>query len=488
MKKSKLQKVMHAVVAALLSLITIFSTTVGAFAWTVDGSGVASGGGGKATNKGYSIPSEFTKSPMRIAGARFSVYNKYSGETLGTIDVFRNTPSGANYITAEKFSVKLNKIQLKKVYNKQSFNTTTSQANCYQASAVAKNLPAYASDMKDWEAEPDNFKGILSKILGGNANINALSPGDMILIEPLFPLKAHGTTFVLTPTEVAILGAQEFGGWDSTGPSTSQEGTWGYISHYTNVFYPQAMFLDTTSLPEELPTGWVLHSGGGKVTNAEHASFRTIIEKGFGVHIAYENTQPKWEPPTIETSFENYNFTVIGELYDIDGNLVAVSPTDKFKKVKTFTNTKTTITNNGQTNTLYIPYTHTFSTFVKSRAKIKLRRKKVSGMQRIAKWQVIVFYIQIGYADLIDNKIIIRFFVCIFSFIILMTVYKIKSIKKMYESEEWMFDPENTISLKEIKWYKNLISIFVKLTKRVFQIIKEKAKKTEHINSKYTEN
>ena len=141
MKKSRLQKVMHAVVAALLSLITIFSTTVGAFAWTVDGSGVASGGGGKATNKGYSIPSEFTKSPMRIAGARFSVYNKYSGETLGTIDVFRNTPSGANYITAEKFSVKLNKIQLKKVYNKQSFNTTTSQAKCYQASAVTSRFP-----------------------------------------------------------------------------------------------------------------------------------------------------------------------------------------------------------------------------------------------------------------------------------------------------------------------------------------------------------
>ena len=47
MQKSRLQKVMHAVVAALLSLITIFSTTVGAFAWTVDGSGVANGGGGK---------------------------------------------------------------------------------------------------------------------------------------------------------------------------------------------------------------------------------------------------------------------------------------------------------------------------------------------------------------------------------------------------------------------------------------------------------
>lgn len=52
MKKSKLQKVMHAVVAVVLSLITIFSTTVGAFAWTVDGSGVASGGGGKGGGKG----------------------------------------------------------------------------------------------------------------------------------------------------------------------------------------------------------------------------------------------------------------------------------------------------------------------------------------------------------------------------------------------------------------------------------------------------
>ena len=53
MQKSRLQKVMHTVVAALLSLITIFSTTVGAFAWTVDGSGVANGGGGKGGGKGF---------------------------------------------------------------------------------------------------------------------------------------------------------------------------------------------------------------------------------------------------------------------------------------------------------------------------------------------------------------------------------------------------------------------------------------------------
>ena len=369
MKKSKLQKVMHTVVAALLSLITIFSTTVGAFAWTVDGSGVASGGGGKATNKGYSIPSEFTKSPMRIAGARFSVYNKYSGETLGTIDVFRNTPSGANYITAEKFSVKLNKIQLKKVYNKQSFNTTTSQANCYQASAVASDLPMYAQGMKDWEANPDNFSKVLLKAVG-ISNVSNLSPGDMILIEPLFPLKAHGTTFVLTPTEIAILGAQEFDGWDSTGPSTSQEGTWGYISHYTNVFYPQAMFLDTTSLPEELPVGWVLHSGGGKATNAEHASFRTIIEKGFGVHIAYENTRPQWEPPTLETSFEKYNFNVVAKLYNEAGTLIATITTPQnllATNPLTFTNTTTTIeytdaNGNRVTKTAYIPVPYTFTT------------------------------------------------------------------------------------------------------------------------------
>lgn len=44
---------MHTIVAVVLSLITIFSTTVGAFAWTVDGSGVASGGGGKGGGKGF---------------------------------------------------------------------------------------------------------------------------------------------------------------------------------------------------------------------------------------------------------------------------------------------------------------------------------------------------------------------------------------------------------------------------------------------------
>lgn len=363
MKKSKrkFRRLASALLAIFLSVLTIMSSTVGAFAWTVDGSGIAGGGGGSGGGKGFGIPGEFaTTGSMPIAGMRFSVYNKYSGETLGTIDVFRNTPNGANYITAEKFSMKLNKIQLKKIYNKQTFSTTTSQANCYQASSVASNLPAYASQMKSWESRPEYFRNILTKT-AGVSDVGDLSPGDYILVEPLFPLKAHGTTFVLTPTEIAIIGAQEYNGWDSTGPSTSNGGTWGWISHYTNVFYPQAMYLDTTSLPDELPTGWALHTGSGKATNSEHASFRTIIEKGFGIHIAYQNNQPKWEPPTIDTSFEKYNFTVIGELYDTNGNLVAVSPANKFKNVKTFTNTKTTVTNNGQTSTLYLPYTHTFS-------------------------------------------------------------------------------------------------------------------------------
>lgn len=147
MKKSKrkFRRLASALLAIFLSVLTIMSSTVGAFAWTVDGTGIAGGGGGSGGGKGFGIPGEFaTTGSMPIAGMRFSVYNKYSGETLGTIDVFRNTPNGANYITAEKFSMKLNKIQLKKIYNKQTFSTTTSQANCYQASSVASNLPAYA--------------------------------------------------------------------------------------------------------------------------------------------------------------------------------------------------------------------------------------------------------------------------------------------------------------------------------------------------------
>lgn len=356
MKKSKrkFRRLASALLAIFLSVLTIMSSTVGAFAWTVDGSGIAGGGGGSGGGKGFGIPGEFaTTGSMPIAGMRFSVYNKYSGETLGTIDVFRNTPNGANYITAEKFSMKLNKIQLKKIYNKQTFSTTTSQANCYQASSVASNLPAYASQMKAWESHSEYFKNILLKTVGVS-DVNDLSPGDYILVEPLFPLKAHGTTFVMTPTEIAIIGAQEYNGWDSTGPSTSNGGTWGWISHYTNVFYPQAMYLDTTSLPDELPTGWALHTGSGKVTNAEHASFRTIIEKGFGIHIAYQNNQPQWEPPTIETIHETYKFTVVEELYNTSGKLVYTYP----KKVKTLTNKLGTSIDGNQ---IYIPMSHTFS-------------------------------------------------------------------------------------------------------------------------------
>lgn len=68
-EKSRVQKVVHTITAVVLSLITIFSTTVGAFAWTVDGSGIAGGGGG---GKGFGIPGEFATTGSICKRYRFA--------------------------------------------------------------------------------------------------------------------------------------------------------------------------------------------------------------------------------------------------------------------------------------------------------------------------------------------------------------------------------------------------------------------------------
>lgn len=72
MKKSRVQKVIYAITAVALSLITIFSTTVGAFAWTVDGSGIAGGGGGSGGGKGFGIPGEFATTGSICKRYRFA--------------------------------------------------------------------------------------------------------------------------------------------------------------------------------------------------------------------------------------------------------------------------------------------------------------------------------------------------------------------------------------------------------------------------------
>lgn len=62
----------YAITAVALSLITIFSTTVGAFAWTVDGSGIAGGGGGSGGGKGFGIPGEFATTGSICKRYRFA--------------------------------------------------------------------------------------------------------------------------------------------------------------------------------------------------------------------------------------------------------------------------------------------------------------------------------------------------------------------------------------------------------------------------------
>lgn len=71
MKKSKrkFRRLASALLAIFLSVLTIMSSTVGAFAWTVDGSGIAGGGGG---GKGFGIPGEFATTGSICKRYRFA--------------------------------------------------------------------------------------------------------------------------------------------------------------------------------------------------------------------------------------------------------------------------------------------------------------------------------------------------------------------------------------------------------------------------------
>lgn len=74
MKKSKrkFRRLASALLAIFLSVLTIMSSTVGAFAWTVDGTGIAGGGGGSGGGKGFGIPGEFATTGSICKRYRFA--------------------------------------------------------------------------------------------------------------------------------------------------------------------------------------------------------------------------------------------------------------------------------------------------------------------------------------------------------------------------------------------------------------------------------
>ncbi len=270
----------------ILSLFLVFCTMLSAFALTVsslswDGSSQGGGGGGTAAGpNGYAVGT----TGDNCIGYRFSIVNKSGANKVAkVIDVFRNTSAGNDaYSAGHKFSSKYNKKQLINNQNA-GFSTGRSTSNCYKEADMgfAAGLPA-PSGMGTWQNSTTNLNRILSVLNAGT--ISGLKNGDKILVEPLYHVRLEGVYHSLTVTEIAIygkhiLGANSDGGWSYTSES------WGFIAPYVNMHYPNELFT---------PDGQGLWTGVSATTN--QLTFYNMINKGYGVGIAYTETKSDFSP------------------------------------------------------------------------------------------------------------------------------------------------------------------------------------------------
>ncbi len=279
MKKKIMKLITCVLVIATISALSCLSAS----ALTWDGS--STGGGGNTTSagpNGYAIRTDADN----CIGYRFSVVDKNGGTKNGAvIDVFRNTTYGNyEYTNGYKFNTKYNKKQLINNQN-EGFSTSRNTTNCYKEANMgfASALPG-ASGMSSWQNDGRNLDPILRRL--GIAGIAALKNGDKILVEPLYDLRLESVYHAVTITETAIYGKHILGA-SSNGGSSANSGSWGFISSYTNRYYPNELY--TTD-------GQGLWTGVSAIGSSSRAAFYDLINKGYGVGIAYTETKPDFSP------------------------------------------------------------------------------------------------------------------------------------------------------------------------------------------------
>ena len=264
------------VLLAVLSVLLLFTISASALTW--DGS--SAGGSTSAvsgSSTGYVIRS--TNDDYCVVGYRFSVVNSSGSLKVNkVIDVYRNTTNGDNaYEYSAKFSTKYNKKQL--IANKNATLTTTyNKTNCYKEKDMGfvSKLPN-PSGVETWQAYETNINKVLSKIgVGSTAN---MIYGDKVIIEPLFDVCLAGEYQALTVTEIAYCGRAVKGGSSDGGVSNGTSSTWGFISNYTNRIWPNKLYT---------PNGQGLWTAASALSSK--ATFDTIMTKGYGAGIAYNET------------------------------------------------------------------------------------------------------------------------------------------------------------------------------------------------------
>lgn len=261
-------------------LITSFVVTANALSWDGD----SEGGGGKGSDAG---PNGYAVAAVNVnncVGYRFSIVDKSGANKVSkVIDVFRDTSTGnSSYSSRYKFTVKYNKKQLINNQNA-GYSTAKSKTNCYKETdmSFATALPG-PLDMSTWQNNTTNLNRILAKL--GAGSISDLKNGDKILVEPIYSVRLESVWHALTVTEISIYGKYILG-VSSDGGSSKDPETWGFIANYTNQHYPNALFT---------PDGQGLWTGVSAAT--KQLTFYNMINKGYGVGIAYTETKSDFSP------------------------------------------------------------------------------------------------------------------------------------------------------------------------------------------------
>lgn len=248
-----------------------------AFALSWDGSSAGgTGGTSSADANGYAIRT----SSDNCIGYRFSaVTSSGSMKVSKVIDVYRDTYYGnLGYSDGYKFSTKNNKMQLISKQNN-GFSTAKSTSNCYKESAqsFSTDLPA-PSGMETWQNNENNINKILSLL--GVGSVSNMSTGDMLLVEPIYDIRLESVYHSITVTETALYGKYILGA-SSNGGTSNTSASWGFISSYTNRVYPNALYT---------PDGKGLWTSATAIGSSSKETFYNIINKGYGVGIAYQET------------------------------------------------------------------------------------------------------------------------------------------------------------------------------------------------------
>ena len=184
---------------------------------------VSGSSGGFAVMSGFAV----TSGSIPFVALRFSYYNVNTKTTKGTtVDIFRSEYTAQ--MGWNKFSSKYNKPQLIELYKNWDWTTfktkgfTTGNAHCYAENDSwlgITSFPDYTNQIETWQNTDDYINAILKTMsISGVSSIDDFGYGDYLLVEPMFPVQLKGNWYVLTLTEMAILGTHaDFNGVGSSG-------------------------------------------------------------------------------------------------------------------------------------------------------------------------------------------------------------------------------------------------------------------------------